>query len=86
MSPDKDCWGRKPHTGNGVCESGQYCDCNAEHDARMLSKAGKKDLDRATLRDVKKEMAEPRMAQSTRNGDVLGRAGRKKKPRPHAAK
>jgi len=51
----------------------------------MLSKAGKDSLDRATLRSVKKEMAEPRMAQSTRNGNVLGRAG-KKKLRSRAAK
>lgn len=52
----------------------------------MVSKAKKKDLDKATLRAVKKEMAEPRMAQSTRNGDVLGRASGKKKPRSRAAK
>lgn len=52
----------------------------------MLRKAGKKDLDRATLRDVKKEMAEPRMARSARNGEALKRARRKKKTRSHAAK
>jgi len=51
----------------------------------MPSKARKDNLDRATLRAVKKEMAEPRMAQSARNGNVLGRAG-KKKLRSRAAK
>ena len=52
----------------------------------MLTKAAKKSLDKATLLSVKKEMAEPRMARSTRNGDALGRTSKKKKLGPRTAK
>jgi hypothetical protein len=52
----------------------------------MLTKAAKKSLDKATLLSVKREMAEPRMARSTRNGDALERVGKKEKLRPRAAK
>jgi hypothetical protein len=52
----------------------------------MLTKAAKRSLDKATLLSVKREMAEPRMARSTRNGDALVRAGKKKKLRPRTTK
>jgi hypothetical protein len=62
-----------------VCQNAQYLIAGPGMMSAMASKAKKNLRDAATLRSVKKEMAEPRMALSTRIGEVVGRASGKKR-------